>query len=153
MQSASSDKTLQVCFLWTNRALYHCRPAARPEQVFTELVAAGGDAADAENLGKTLSLDVLRLYEQAADAAFAERDYARALALYALSDVRPSKLVMRFVAAGRLDVVVAHVRGLLHSPEALPGGARRLLSDVLFQVHLLRLLPAPDNGGAFARRV
>ena len=45
-------------------------------QLFLSLVSdSSGDDAKAEKLGQTLGLDVLALYEHAADKAFEAKDY------------------------------------------------------------------------------
>jgi hypothetical protein len=129
--SSSAESSLQGCYIWTSKGLYQCKPTIQPEKLFFQLVSQGLERSDAEDFGKTLGLDLFTLYEQAADSYFADHDYGRALDLYSLSNVRTSKLVTKFLSIGRHDIVVTHIRGLLHQPDALPGSDRKMLSDVL----------------------
>lgn len=148
--SAGRDPTkLHGCFVWTSRGLFECRTDVHPEKIFFQLVSQGLERSEAEEFGKTLGLDLFGLYEQAADACFQEKDYGRALILYSLSNIRASKFVMKFLSIGRLDIVVSHIRNLLHQADSLPGGDRKMLSNVLFQVYTLRLLPGRADSSGF----
>ena len=138
----SSAGGLHGCFMWTTRSLLDCEPATRPEDLFRQLVAQGLERTDAEDFGKTLGLDLYTLYEQSADACFERGEYERALDLYALSNVRSSKLVLRYLGIDRLDVVIAHLGARLRRAETLPAGDRAALANLLFQASLLRLLPS-----------
>eukprot|EP00727_Mastigamoeba_balamuthi_P014412 m51a1_g9596 hypothetical protein (1520) ;mRNA; r:1034033-1039913 len=142
---ALGEPYVRGCFVWTTSCIYRLSPCTRPETIFFQLVAQGLEKSDAEDLGKTLGLDLFSLYEQAADSYFAQREYGRALGLYSLSNVRASKLVLQFLEIGRLDIAVTHLSGLLHQPDALPGSDRRLLSNILFRCYVLRLLPCPGD--------
>jgi hypothetical protein len=58
--------------------MFYCTQK-QPEEIFYSLVAGGLEKTKAEPLGLTFGLDLLHLYELAADAYFAEGQDARAL--------------------------------------------------------------------------
>lgn len=96
-------------------------------------MASGLEKTKAEPLGLTFGLDLLRLYELAADAYFAEGQDARALEyvpfivrhgqklsdlfrLYYLSEVSNAKLVAKFLDVGRINVIITRLRAALQRP-------------------------------------
>ena len=150
-EDSSASQALHGCFMWTTRSLLELVPATRPEDLFRQLVAQGLERTDAEDFGKTLGLDLYTLYEQSADACFARGEYERALDLYKLSNVRSSKLVLRYLSIDRLDIVIEHLSARLQHAETLPAGDRAALADLLFQASLLHLLPTGGLHSASGR--
>jgi hypothetical protein len=132
-------------FVWTTNGLYEIRQKMSPEKIFFQLLAKGLEKTDAEPFGKTFRLDLFSLYEQAADREFEAGNYGRALDLYYLSNVRTSKLIGKYLDIGRMDIVMTHLKGTLHQPEALPVGDRKMLSDILFKCYLQKLLASKDD--------
>jgi hypothetical protein len=84
--------SLEGLILWTADTLYEMRPKVTnnignalpiikqsPEVIFSQLVEQGFEKTSGEALGKTVGLDLFRLYESAADSFFDRKLYARAL--------------------------------------------------------------------------
>jgi len=84
---------------------------------------------------QTFGLDLLGMYEMAADHYFTAGVYARALefvasrcqvtklsitnsasSLYFMSNVKTTKLVQKFLEVGRVDVVITRLRTALENP-------------------------------------
>ena len=65
--------------MWTSDTLYELRPKESPETIFSQLVEQGYEKTNGEALGKSVGLDLFRLYESAADSFFERKQYARAL--------------------------------------------------------------------------
>ncbi|KAL6076588.1 negative regulation of SNARE complex assembly, variant 2 [Balamuthia mandrillaris] len=131
---------LEGFFFWTNTTLYQCKPFHTPEQIFFSLISSGQEKVEAELLGKTMGLDLLTLYERAADANFAAGNHERALELYNLSNVGTSKLIYKFQSISRMSVVISHLSQTLALPAALSVRERRRLSDILFKCYLQSIL-------------
>ncbi|KYQ88989.1 regulator of chromosome condensation domain-containing protein [Tieghemostelium lacteum] len=131
---------LPTCFVWTNLAIYELRPKKSPEEIFFELVSKNLEKSDGEALGKTFRMDLLSLYETAADLSFEMGQYGRALDLYYLSGVKTNKLVFKFLEIGRMDIIMTHLKAILHQSETFNVLDRKKISDILFQCYLQKLL-------------
>jgi len=126
--------------LWTASGLYHLRGCSHriARRLFLQSIGSPmGDARAGELLGKTLRLDMLRLYERAADHRFARGEYGRALALYYMSGAETSRLCAQYLRVGRLTTVMSLLRAALHRPAALSDAARAHLSTALVLCRLL----------------
>ena len=108
------------------------------EQIFTALLSQDRAAADA--LGKTMQLDIFRLYESAADQQFFDGNYDAALELYVMSNVNTSKLIDLYLHVDRVDVVLPYLSAILHDPAAIPVSDRRKYADTVFKIHAHKLL-------------
>ncbi|KAM9967842.1 hypothetical protein ACTFIW_009126 [Dictyostelium discoideum] len=131
---------LPTVSLWTNFAIYELRQKRSPEEIFFELVSCNLEKSDGEALGKTFGMDLLSCYETAADIKFDQGQYGRALDLYYLSGVRTNKLVFKFLEIGRMDIIMTHLKAILHQPDAFNVLDRKKISDILFQCYLQKLL-------------
>jgi hypothetical protein len=74
-----SSAVLEGFMIWTRDGIYECRPKQPPETIFFRLLAQGMEKTDAEPLGTTVGLDILHLYEVAADRYFEIGKHGRAL--------------------------------------------------------------------------
>lgn len=103
-------------YIWTATSIYIChRSSTTPQQIFHDLVNQGLEHSDAEPFGKTLGLDLHNLYEEAADAAFANCNFERSIELYRFSNVRISKLLRKIVEIGRIDLITDILKSLIRS--------------------------------------
>jgi alpha-tubulin suppressor-like RCC1 family protein len=137
-----TSEPLEGMYIYTRDSVYEVRSRTPPEQIFFELVQQR--SASAEALGKTFALDLLALYEAAADSHIHRGDYGRALDLYYLSNVQTSKLVAKFLEVGRMDVIITRLRSTLGEPTALSMSERRRLSNTLLQCYLQKLLQSKE---------
>eukprot|EP01133_Synstelium_polycarpum_P004979 gene4979-5790_t len=117
---------LPSCFLWTNFAVYKLCPKKTPEEIFFELVSKNLEKSDGEALGKTFRMDLLALYETAADHSFDQGQYGRALDLYYLSGVKTNKLVLKFLEIGRMDIIMTHLKAVLHQSDTFNVQERKI---------------------------
>ncbi|KAF2070250.1 hypothetical protein CYY_008433 [Polysphondylium violaceum] len=147
LQSQQSQQytSLPSCFVWTNFAIYDLRQKKSPEEIFFELVSKNLEKSDGEALGKTFRMDLLSLYETAADNAFEQGQYGRALDLYYLSGVKTNKLVYKFLEIGRMDIIMTHLKAILHQPDSFNVLDRKKISDLLFQCYLQKLLSSREE--------
>eukprot|EP01132_Coremiostelium_polycephalum_P004737 gene4737-5913_t len=144
--NANKNTILPTCYLWTNFAAYELKPKKSPEEIFFELVSKNLEKTDGEALGKTFRLDLLSLYETAADHSFELGQYGRALDLYFLSGVKTSKLVLKFLEIGRMDIIMTHLKAvLLHQSETFNRLDKKKLSDILLQCYLQKLLSSRED--------
>jgi hypothetical protein len=77
-------RPLEGFFMWTKDSIYELVPKKSPEKIFFDLLASNADK-EAESLGKTFELDLLRLYETAADEFFDLGEFGRSLEYYFFS--------------------------------------------------------------------
>ena len=149
---AGSEGPSQVCpeygfsqfFVATTAGVYTVTPTQSPSSIFKALLTRGVDPLV---LGKTVGLDVLLLYEQAGDDAFARGEYGEALSLYAMSNVDPISLVAHFVEVGQTRMALSFVRSSLSRSDSLTSSLRTRLSDIAFHLYLSLLLSLahPDD--------
>ncbi|EGG19322.1 regulator of chromosome condensation domain-containing protein [Cavenderia fasciculata] len=128
---------LPSCYIWTNYAVYELRAKKTPEEIFFELLSKNLEKTDGEALGKTFRMDLLSLYETAADHAFEQSQYGRALDLYYLSGVKTK--------IGRMDIIMTHLKAVLHGSDAYSAHERKKLTNILFQCYLQRLLSSREE--------
>ncbi|EFA80011.1 regulator of chromosome condensation domain-containing protein [Heterostelium album PN500] len=133
------------CYLWTNFSVYEFRPKKSPEEIFFELVSKNLEKIDGEALGKTFRMDLLSLYETAADLSFDQGRYGRALDLYYLSGVKTNKLVLKFLEIGRMDIIMTHLKAILHQPDAFNDQEKKRMTNTLFQCYLQKLLMSKEE--------
>eukprot|EP01133_Synstelium_polycarpum_P010231 gene10231-11922_t len=136
---------LPSCFLWTNFAVYKLCPKKTPEEIFFELVGKNLEKSDGEALGKTFRMDLLGLYETAADHSFDQGQYGRALDLYYLSGVKTNKLVLKFLEIGRMDIIMTHLKAVLHQSDTFNVQERKKMTNILFQCYLQKLLQSRED--------
>ena len=162
--SIQSDNTLQPFVAITNFGIYEFQPCFSPEELFLGMLSSNMALLDrrAEIFGKSLGLDLLSLYEYAADNVLLDLEYyllnavkscngcyrpllcnsdvldstnsmiMRALHIYHLSNVNTGKLILKFVHLKRLDVVINYLLVLVKDPEGIERTKMQLLSDILF---------------------
>ncbi|GAM25148.1 hypothetical protein SAMD00019534_083230 [Acytostelium subglobosum LB1] len=143
--NSGNNIIMPSCYLMTNFAIYELRPKKSPEEIFFELVSKNLEKSDGEALGKTFRMDLLSLYETAADHAFDQGHYGRALDLYYLSGVKTSKLVYKFLEIGRMDIIMTHLKAILHQPEAFNSQEKKKMTNILFQCYLQKLLTSREE--------
>lgn len=136
---------LEGFYMWTSDAVYQCVAEQTPENIFYSLIGKGLEKSEAESFGKTMALDMLTLYETAADKYFELGKYQRAFELYQLSNVEMQKLIQKFGGINRMDIVLTHLRDQLDSPQALSAGDKKSLSSTLLQSYLQCFLEAPQH--------
>ena len=130
------DEALEGCFVWTENCVYRCTADVSPEQIFLDMIRKGLESKEAEPLGKACGLDVLGLYEVAAEQAYEAKNYGRALELYFLAEIDTSRLVQRYLAIGRLDVVILHLTSALRGGLVLEPQKRKQLATMLMLCRL-----------------
>lgn len=74
----SNECEIEGFLVWSQNSIYECRSEENAEEMFEELVRVGLEKL-AEPLGKSLSLDLLFLYEKQADLHFSRSQFGRAL--------------------------------------------------------------------------
>jgi len=74
----TNEGEIEGFLVWTQNSIYECRSEENVEEMFEELVTLGLEKL-AEPLGKSLSLDLLFLYEKQADIHFSRSQFGRAL--------------------------------------------------------------------------
>ena len=131
-----SSNNLEGFYFYSDNTLYECRANQGAEEIFLKLVRKGLESEEAEPFGKTLSLDLFRLYEEIADKYFEKKYFGRALSLYFLSNVKTSKLVGKYSKIGRVDVVANHLMNSLRESSLLSNEEKKELSFTLFQFYL-----------------
>jgi len=60
--------------------------------------------------------------------------------LYLLSNIRASKLIDIFLRVDRTDIVLSHLQKITSQPDSLPTSERKRYGDVVFKIHVQRLL-------------
>lgn len=125
---ARRGEQLASLVVWTRSGVQMVRARMSGEALFAELLAQGRERSEGEFLGKALQLDLLGLYERAADRALAQGQLARADQLYRMSHAPHSKLIRTFLQQDRLDIVLATLRALLQpllsaAPDSSPAAA------------------------------
>lgn len=102
-------------------------------------------------LATALGLDLAALYEEAAERAMSAGEAGLAVELYYESDVRPAKLVARYLAIKKADVAVSYLAAALRRPASLPIPELRHMATVLLQCHAYVALAAQATIGRCAR--
>eukprot|EP01012_Entosiphon_sulcatum_P031935 TRINITY_DN4065_c0_g1_i1.p1 TRINITY_DN4065_c0_g1~~TRINITY_DN4065_c0_g1_i1.p1 ORF type:complete len:1428 (+),score=197.81 TRINITY_DN4065_c0_g1_i1:368-4285(+) len=125
-------------FIWTEDTLYELRERNSPCAIFYELLER--DAfAEALNFGKTFGLDMVSLYEAAADRYFRAKNYHKAFQLYSLSSASEAKLVQQHLLANRVESALQYLIGaVVHNSARVPLAKRGRLSDLLLMLFLAR---------------
>eukprot|EP01156_Anaeramoeba_ignava_P006698 Anaeramoba_ignava/a349324_30.p3 GENE.a349324_30~~a349324_30.p3 ORF type:complete len:299 (+),score=61.85 a349324_30:1094-1990(+) len=118
-----------ICYIWTNESVYELVPKYHPEEVFNRLIEKEF-YTEADTLGKTFGLDILSLYEKAADKHFEAGNFDQANQLYCLSNVKTTKIVHQFPQVKRMDVAIFHLKNALEFPEKLHPDFVRAMSDL-----------------------
>jgi hypothetical protein len=137
-----------VVFCYTQTAVYQLSLHQSPADIFLRLLANSSvEVGIAEKFAKTFGLDMLALYEKAADQAFERADYERSLQFYSLSNCVVSKVVHKFTnvlletdaaehgtVKKRLpnDIVVRILQEAMVKLEFSPVGEQRVTSDLFF---------------------
>lgn len=137
--AAGSAPPSDGIFLWTADTFYEVRADGDPDAIFLGHLRLGTARADdrASVLGRTLGLDLLGLYEAAADEALSRGECERAMALYGQSNVAASKFVARLLEANHLSGARAWLRDKLSRPESLSIVDQRRLATLYFGALLL----------------
>eukprot|EP01127_Copromyxa_protea_P018804 TRINITY_DN5996_c0_g2_i1.p1 TRINITY_DN5996_c0_g2~~TRINITY_DN5996_c0_g2_i1.p1 ORF type:complete len:1186 (-),score=164.77 TRINITY_DN5996_c0_g2_i1:961-4518(-) len=138
-------QSLNGFYCWSQDTLYEIKPKQSPEKMFFKLLASSRDD-EAEIIGTAFKLDILHLYETAADERFAKQDYGRALALYYLSNIEVNKLVSLFLGINRMDIVITKLRGLLRRPQSMSASDQKRISQILLRCYIQRLLSTHVQG-------
>eukprot|EP01087_Luapelamoeba_hula_P006210 TRINITY_DN1629_c0_g2_i2.p1 TRINITY_DN1629_c0_g2~~TRINITY_DN1629_c0_g2_i2.p1 ORF type:complete len:1654 (-),score=167.20 TRINITY_DN1629_c0_g2_i2:56-4594(-) len=146
--SSSHHTALPGFLLWTSDTVYECCQDQPPEVIFYKLVGQFENSEEAESLGKTMGLDVLGLYEAAADRYFDDGHYDQALRLYHQSHVDSAKLVQKYASHGRMEDIIEHLSRKLLSKESLSVNERKSFSDILFKSYLYCCLNPRNKAAA-----
>jgi hypothetical protein len=93
--------------LWTSAAIYELKSTNLASKTLNQLINGNDPTTTLDNIGKTLGLNMMALYEYAGDRAFENCDYQRALSFFKLSNARMSKLITKFLQCGELGIDIS----------------------------------------------
>eukprot|EP00053_Salpingoeca_punica_P020025 m.206486 g.206486 ORF g.206486 m.206486 type:complete len:1512 (+) comp17775_c1_seq2:139-4674(+) len=128
--SGSDDgERLPTVVVITNQGIFECRPNQNPADVFMRKLH---EHSSAVGLGKTLRLDVIALYRQGAQHAFARGEYKYALKLFRLGQTPPLQIVRSFVAARCMDMVRSYIEQQFRNANSLQSSVLKKLSNLFF---------------------
>eukprot|EP00762_Andalucia_godoyi_P001147 ANDGO_02040.mRNA.1 regulator of chromosome condensation (RCC1) repeat domain containing protein len=147
-------------YIFTQSSVFTISLRESPSSVFCQLLQGGTVSFSvAERLAKSFNLDVLQLYETSADAAYSQKEYRLAVALYKLSGAPIDKIVSKLVASylsdgePRTSVILGLLKDCVKKLDSLTLSNQRSVSDLMFQVLLHRAVEFREVDGlqAFVR--